>query len=191
MFDVTNFIQDGIRQEAIISACIVLIWFIIAMIGIIRALVLMFKGGDEGVYAGAHPTGSGLPPGEKYELNDLGRVPTYEQATRHEQLDPSDNHANRYRGQAYTLTARPMPTVEITSATSPILHTGFSPPNEKMGTVNGQYVDAAIRRPTHIRASSHGDYEQATTPTSALPQNPFADTKQLQSTPNPFADPVR
>ena len=52
MYHVTNFIAAGIRQEAIISACVVLIWVFIALIGISRALFLMLKGGDDGVYQG-------------------------------------------------------------------------------------------------------------------------------------------
>ena len=200
MYHVTNMIQKAIRQEAIISTCLLLIWIIIALIGISRALFLFFKGGDDGTYAGS-ASRNRVAPEEKYELNDffqtnLPRVPTYEQAT--QAAEPGDNGANRYNGQAYTLTPHPPPTVEIQSATSPILSTGFRSPklNEKMGNVNGQNVDAAIRRPTHIRASSHGDYA-VTSPTSAHPPNPsYSSTNYLQPTyadskRNPFADPVR
>jgi len=66
------------------------------------------------------------------------------------------------------------------------------PPNEKLGSVNGQNVDAAIRRPTHIRASSHGDYI-VTSPTYGHSHNRVS-TNYLQSIDqkrNPFADPVR
>ena len=202
VYHVTNAIERAIRQEALISTCILLIWVIIALIGISRALFLFFRGGDDGVHQGTHPT-SGGHPADKYELNDLPRVPTYEQATSAVGFVPvppsmaqrrisGDNSADKYNGQSYTLTPRPGPMFDPHSATSPILHTGFSPANEKLGTVNGQNVDAAIRRPTHIRASSHGDYV-VNSPTSANPQNPFSDSNYLSTDQkqNPFADPVR
>ena len=203
MFHVINFLEAAIRQETIISACIVLIWVIIALIGIAWALFLMFKGGDDGVYRGPHSFNSSNNVAEKHELHDLPRVPTYEQATSNnflgppiiERREPGDNGANRYNGQTYTLTPTPGPTFDPHSATSPIMHTGFSPrpDNEKLGTVNGRNVDAAIRRPTHIRASSYGDYD-ITSPTSAHPQNPFSNPNYIQSIDekrNPFADPAR
>ena len=202
---VIHFIQQSIQQEAIISTCVLLIWVIIALIGITRGLILMYRGGDDGLYDGTPPTSTGLAT-EKYELNNLPRVPTYEQATQDNRsvsytLAPSsmaerrmdgDNSANRYNGQVYTLTPHAGPTLDPTCETSPIMHTGFLPPNEKLGSVNGQNVDAAIRRPTHIRASSHGDY-MVTSPTSGHPQNRIS-TNYLQSIDqkrNPFADPVR
>ena len=199
MFHVTNMIEKAIRQEAIISTCLLLIWVIIVLVSISRAFFLIFKGGHAGVHQGKPPTSRSRPGEEKVEMNDffhaLPRVPTYEQATWN--TEPDDNSSNRYNGQTYTLTPHPMPTLEIQNATSPILSTGFSPnpANEKMGNVNGQNVDAAIRRPTHIRASSHGDVG-ITSPTSAHPQNPFSSTNYLQPTyadekRNPFADPVR
>ncbi|KAK3696159.1 plasma membrane fusion protein prm1 [Vermiconidia calcicola] len=201
IYHVTNAIERGIRQEAIISTCVLLIWVIIALIGISRALLVFVKGGDEGVYNARSPTpafgwgnrggDAGVQQQEKYEMRNLPRVPTYEQATR--SAEPGDNTANRYNGQSYTLSPNPMPTLEVNGATSPILHTGYSPRTEKLGTVNGQFVDAAIRRPTHVRASSYGDYV-TTSPTSAIPQTPFGDSNFLQPIDrkqNPFADPVR
>jgi hypothetical protein len=203
MYHVTNALMSGIRQEAIISTCILLIWVIIALIGIFRALFVFFKGGDEGVYGARSPAqvqgwsggaaNRNIAPEDKYEMTNLPRVPTYEQATA--TTKPGDHTANRFNGQSYTLTPHPMPTFEVQSATSPIFHTGFSPPSEKMGSVNGQYVDSAIRRPTHVRASSHGDYV-VTSPPTAHPDNPFTNPNYFQTTApdnkrNPFADPVR
>jgi hypothetical protein len=192
---VIHFIEQSIRQEAIISTCVLMIWVLIALIGITRALVLMYKGGDDGVYGGPQPTSRTSVADEKHEFNDLSRVPTYEQATVGYAIErgiDGDNSANRYNGQAYTLTSNPGPTFNPNSATSPIMHSGFSPHNEKLGSVNGQNVDAAIRRPTHIRASSHGDYILSS-PTYGHSQNRIS-TNYLQSIDqkrNPFADPVR
>lgn len=195
VYHVTDFIYSGIKQEAIISFCVVLIWVIIAMIGFGTALVLMIKGGDDGVWHGAHPTTAGGPQpegGEKYEMSHL---PPYEQATR---TDPGDNSANRYYGQAYTLSPNPMPGLAATSATSPILRNGFAQQSdEKLGTVAGQNVENAVRRPTHIRASSHGDYHVASPATATAPHdNPFERTSYYLQPPaddkhNPFRDPYR
>jgi hypothetical protein len=196
IYHVTNALYRGIRQEAIISTCVLLVWVIIALIGIARALYLMPKGGNSGVYPAPpaarapRPNSGSTLPKESREMDDMSvknmpRVPTYEQATRFSGGDLGDNSANRYNGQAYTLTPNPMPTFEVHSATSPILNTGFCPPNEKLGNVNGQHVDSAIRRPTHVRASSHGDYD-LTSPMSPRPSNT---TPRLPPTANPFLDP--
>lgn len=203
MFHVTHFLEAAVRQETIISGCIVLIWAIIVLVGIATAIFLMIKGGDDGVYRGSDPTKPSDGVVEKHELRDLSRVPTYEQAINNtflgppviERRVPGDHGANKYNGQTYTLTPTPGPTFDPHSATSPIMHTGFSPhpPNEKFGTVNGRYVDAAIRRQTHVRASSYGDYD-ITSPNSAHPQNPFSNPNYVQSVDekrDPFADPAR
>ncbi|KAK4547978.1 hypothetical protein LTR36_010698 [Oleoguttula mirabilis] len=203
VYHVTNMIAKAIRQEAIISTCVLLIWVFIALIGIGRACFLIFKGGDSGTYVNTRATDRGPPPAEdRRELDEffasggLPRVPTYEQATRHSITEPGDHSANKYNGQAYTLTPHPVPILEVHSATSPSLSSGFSPQPEKLGNVNGQNVDAAIRRPTHIRSSSHGDYG-LTSPTSppypthngflSTTPRPIADEKPF----NPFADPIR
>lgn len=194
VFRVTDFLGETIRQEAIISFCVLLIWLIVAGMGFFRATFLMLKGGNGQVYRDSQLLNSrGLPPptSEGHELADFLRVPTYEQATS-DKSEPGSNNGNKYNGHSYTLTPHPMPNLDVTSATSPILHTGFSPQPEKLGTVNGQNVDAAIRRPTHIRASSHGDYDMTSphSPPSSQPANfgkyLTADYKQ-----NPFADPAR
>ena len=124
------------------------------------------------------------------ELHEyLPRVPTYEQATQYRSFEQGPvNNANRYQGQTYTLTAKPqppVPTFEFDNATSPIFHTGFSPREEKLGNVNGQFVDAAIRRPTHLRASSYGNYEVTS------PEIQYNSTNLQSTTQNLFADPSR
>ncbi|MCJ1465328.1 plasma membrane fusion protein prm1 [Pseudocyphellaria aurata] len=40
---VTAFLEDGIRTEAIISSFLILLWFIIALVGLVRALILACK----------------------------------------------------------------------------------------------------------------------------------------------------
>jgi len=198
VYHATNFIAAGIRQEAIISLCVVLIWVFIACIGFGTALFHIFKGGDGGVWQGPQPTVRAPLAGdrEKHETNDFPSVPSYEQATG--SGDISDNRANRYHGQAYTLTPNPMPVIAVTSATSPILRNGFAQQdNEKLGTVAGQNVENAVRRPTHLRASSHGHYHIASPTTATAPiDNPFTNTNHylqpiVDDKQNPFRDPYR
>lgn len=194
---VTNVLYRAIRQEAIISTCVLIIWFIIVFIGIIRASCLMVKSGSDGTYREPQPRMSFSQGHEKHELNDFfrrGRVPTYEQAT--SSPVSGDSSGNRYNGQSYTLTPNPLPTFEVHSATTPTLpNDAFSTSkSEKLGNVGSQSVDAAIRRPTHLRASSHGDYDVTSPisppnqPSQHLGSNP---PPPHQSTRDPFADPSR
>ncbi|EMC95015.1 hypothetical protein BAUCODRAFT_72512 [Baudoinia panamericana UAMH 10762] len=188
-----NALYKTVRQEAIISSCVLLIWVFIALIGVGRASFMMLRGGDEGLYVGFRlPPKDPKPRRDSHqadELSDTPRVPTYEQATRDAQA--GDNSGNRYNGQQYTIAPTPMPTFEFNAATSPILNTGFSPRPEKLGNVNGQNVDSAIRRPTHARVSSHGDV-RLLSPTSPAPFNPFLDPTSIdEKRRNPFADPTR
>ncbi|KXT03934.1 hypothetical protein AC578_9235 [Pseudocercospora eumusae] len=176
-------LANGIRQEAIISSCVLLLWVIIAMIGIFRALYMLWRGAGVSTYDGSVSKRRLSSSEDKFELRE---VPSYEQATGIAQT--GDHSGNKYNGQSYTLTPAPLPTFEVNSATSPIMHTGFSPPNEKTGTVNGR--NASIRRQTHIRVSSHGDYA-TTSPMSPPQPNPFLGTNEsMDPRRNPFADPV-
>jgi len=190
VYHVTHFIESAIRQEAILSTCVLLVWVVIALMGFGRATVLMAKGGDGGTYADQPPTkmGGSPPANDEHELDDLaaGRpAPTYEQATRRVS---GDNSGDRYNGQSYTLQPKPLPTFQV-NGESPILQTGFRSP--KLGSVNGSNVDSAVRRPTHVRASSHGDYD-VTSP-AYPPADPFADhhSRSLEKPQDPFADPRR
>jgi len=187
-----SLMAKAIRQEAIISTCVLLVWVIIALVGIIRAIFFLPNGGDDGVWHSSDPAHSAEKHGmDDISVSDNPNVPTYEQAAR----DAGDNTANRLNGQTYTLAPTPVPTFEIHSATSPTLSTSFSAPNEKLGTVSGQNVNAAIQRPTHVRASSHGDYD-LTSPATPRPPfgspNLFLDPRSINDkSQNPFADPRR
>lgn len=183
----------AIRQEAIISFCLLLIWVFIALVGICRAGFLFF-GRDHDDYVDRSFAGAKdiTPPPEKADPDNLAHanVPSYEQATRVATLPSDNNRGNQYNGQPYTLTPQPLPTFEVNSA-SPIMKTGFSPPNEKVGTVGSQTVDAATRRQTHVRSSSHGDY-QLTSPAMSPPMNPFLSSNEAYyRSRDPFADPKR
>lgn len=188
----------ALRQEAIICACVLIVWVIIVIIGIVTALSQLPRKGSGSTFRSTPPKDPLKPGPEKYELDDFftrGRVPTYEQAT----ASPTagDHSGNKYKGQAYTLTPNPLPTFEVHSATSPNPPSNaFATSNEeKLGNVGSQSVDGAIRRQTHVRSSSHGDYV-VTSPTS--PPNPPRQQfdsnpppPPTQSTRDPFADPAR
>lgn len=173
---------SGIRQEAIISTCLLLVWVVLVLGGIARAVYLLFRGGDGGLYPAPVPTGRQ----DKYEL---------EQYPKHGQVNPpaeqGNNTANKWQDQQYTLTPNPLPTFEDSGATSSTARIGLTSQNEKIGIVGGQHVNDAIRRPTpnHVRASSHGDYAV----TSPIRQtNPFLSTYEAKNpTRNPFVDPGR
>ncbi|KAF2862642.1 hypothetical protein K470DRAFT_176692 [Piedraia hortae CBS 480.64] len=161
VFHVTNALYKAVRQEAIISTCVLLIWFVVALIGLFRAGFLMLKWGDEDLYL-SRPSPRKSFSAENYELQDtaMHSVPTYEQATSGKTFASASVHEQdngfkaRYNGQAYTLRKNPPPDLQITS---PILHTGFSPRAESMN-VNGPALDLAIRRPSHLRTSSYADH---------------------------------
>ncbi|QIW97866.1 hypothetical protein AMS68_003384 [Peltaster fructicola] len=197
---VTDMVAKAIRQETIISACLLIVWVIILLIGFIRALVLFGKGGGESDHLA---TDDPTPPGpfgphitEKHEMQNIHTAaPPYEQAVlRSASSDgtyaqgttktlPFGHAANKLHGQAYTIAPAPVPTFEHTRPTSPILQVGFDPIlSEKLGHVGGQPVDAAVRRPTHVRESSHGDYDLPSPISPRLPI-PWTDPQQEKSNP--------
>ncbi|KAK6428803.1 plasma membrane fusion protein prm1 [Oleoguttula sp. CCFEE 5521] len=187
---VTNALYKAVRQESIISTCVLIIWFIIAFIGIIRACVLLPRGGDDGTFRNS-PDSDPIAEGrDKHELDSFFRVPTYEQATSTTAL--GDHSANKLNGQSYTLQPNPLPTFQVNLPPSPIIHDegGFSSAKaEKLGAVNNQSVDAAVRRQTHVRSSSYGDYA-VTSPTTPRPHlSPNSNFPRPIR--DPFLDPSR
>ncbi|GAB7337059.1 hypothetical protein MBLNU457_g2467t1 [Dothideomycetes sp. NU457] len=191
---VTHFVAKAIRQEAIISTCVLIVWFIIVLIGIVQACYMWIHGGDDGHYQSNTPRTTGpAPQQEKDHLEgffpstkssaEAPRVPTYEQAT----SDKGSNGANKLNGQAYTISARPLPTFNVDHVTSPILASGFTP-HEKVGNVGSQNVESATRRPAHIRASSHGNIA-VISPTQLSP--PRLDRQKSPYLIDPFADYAR
>lgn len=205
---VTGALGRAIRQEAIISTCVLMVWILIVFIGFFRAGFLMTRSGDEEVFQMQvlPPPKTDIPLAEHDDLHgfflsrekpsEATRVPTYEQATG--SADPGVHEANKYNGQAYTLAPRRFPQFQMNGETSPILSSGFSP-SEKVGFVGSQNVEAATRRPAHIRASSYGNFA-VTSPvdgaTSPLPNTPFPNlplpNEKKENLPqNPFADDSR
>ncbi|KAF2722341.1 hypothetical protein K431DRAFT_319756 [Polychaeton citri CBS 116435] len=179
---VTGALVKGVKQEAIISLCILLIYLVIVLIGAGSAAFMYFRGGDgvREVYNGPaslpRSSAGGTSGVEKHELRDFfhAPAPTYEQATSTQEAEPGNNFANRYNGQQYTLTPNPLPSFDVHAA-SPILQTSFSTTKEKVGSVNGHGVDTAIRRHSHVRSSSYGDYAVTSPVSPDLSSDPFAD----------------
>ena len=207
MAHVVNHVRSRIRLEAIISTFVLVAWLLVVLIGVFRAVFFMVMVGDEKVLIDRKGAGwSHDGASSEHELKDWSHaqpppthIPTYEQATRTNTT--GDNSAGKYLGQSYTLQPHALPTLSTTNqnnvVSSPLLHSGFSPrpaaDNEKLGNVLGQHVDTAVRRPTHARASSHGDYH-IHSPLSAAPANQLRDSPHLQlpragTRQNPFADP--
>ncbi|PSK40159.1 Plasma membrane fusion protein prm1 [Elsinoe australis] len=178
---VTHKLYSAVREEAIISTCILIIWFIIVLIGVVRSAFLLVRGGD------LHSNGS-VSPQHKQDLNGffpdntiaMSHAPSYDQST----TKSADPDANKYYGQAYTLDRKPIPTFQVDRPSSPII----SPPHphdEKVGMVGVQNVESATHRPETARASSYGNLA-VTTPIDPIPQSKIYYTHGPQ---DPFADP--
>lgn len=166
-------LSEGIRQEAIISTMVIVVWLIIALIGIIRALMIFFSAGKtraEGGQAYIVDPETDQTRGHDTHANDL-----------HNGVAPPTYTANPLVNKAapYTIQPRPFPTFEP----SPENQREREIQEEKISRVNAVHnVGESMARPGHLRASSHGTYG-GTTPTDEKSANPFADPK------NPFGDP--
>ena len=198
---VTHALEKAVRQEAIISTCVLLIWVFIVLVGLVRAGYMLSRASKE--TDDQYPTELKTMPPQTFAATHASRssfsrrnssissrvpAPTYEQATT---ANPSDNSANRYNGQSYTLSPRKFPVSDNPAITSPVLSSGFSP-SEKVGFVGAQNVEAATRRPTHIRASSHGNLTEGDSPVDdKTPTTPRRSNTHLRPPQDPFADHAR
>ena len=196
---VVRALEKAVRQEAIISTCVLLIWVLIVLIGLIRAGYMLAHADNEPAPVDHYPNELKSMPPQSFSATHASRssfsrrnssissrVPTYEQATSATTVDTSDNSANRLNGQSYTLSPRKFQLSDYPGVTSPILSSGFSP-SEKVGFVGAQNVEAATRRPTHIRASSHGNFVEGTSPVDKTPTSPQRSNTHLRPQ-DPFAD---
>ena len=88
---VTNHLADGIRTEAILSTCILLIWIIIVLCGVARAVYLALT--TEKVRAEGGPSHAGDIPLEDRSRNTVystsGPAPAYEPPQRNQPAFPS------------------------------------------------------------------------------------------------------
>ncbi|KAH0301328.1 hypothetical protein KCU84_g15818, partial [Aureobasidium melanogenum] len=199
---VVRSLEKAVKQEAIISTCVLIIYVLIVLVGLTRAGYMLAHAGNETAPADQYPRELKSMPPQSFSATHASRtsfsrrsssissrVPTYEQATSATTIDTSDNSANRFNGQSYTLSPRKFQLSDYPGVTSPILSSGFSP-SEKVGFVGAQNVEAATRRPTHIRASSHGNFAEVVSPVDNSPSSPQRSNTHLQPQ-DPFADHAR
>jgi hypothetical protein len=122
-----GFMEEGIRQEAIISVCVILVWVIIALIGFFRTVILMLK------------PGKGRAEGGQAYSDD----PATNQA-RGLGFGRPMSMAPPYSAAPYTLTPRPFP------------GRNANDDSEKINAVGAQHTGHSVMQPAHTRASSHG-----------------------------------
>lgn len=134
---VANKLEDGIRTEAIIAACLVGLYFFIVLIGIIRVLVAMYsrdktraEGGAAGYAGDNRDSISPRSPPQNYET---ARFPEFggPLSAVQQEKSPNDNGAWVAGGA------------------------GYPDPNERFGDVGHRTIEAHIK-PGHERKSSHG-----------------------------------
>jgi hypothetical protein len=153
----TNKLQDGIRTEALISTFIILLWFLLALGGFIRACVLLFgseKTRGEGGQAYTIDPATDSIRGHDFHPSDAAAPPSYEYPVN--------------KSAPYTIQPRPFPTFEPLQDLS-------SSDAEKVGQVGAHTVGESVARPNHLRASSHGHLGGNSPYDEKNPNNPFAD----------------
>ena len=155
VLELTNKLQNGIRTEAIIASCLVLIWVIVALIGVVRVCMLLFwrqKTRAEGGQAYVVD-----PVTENFRGHDFRpdtAAPPYEYPVN--------------KAAPYTIQPRPFPTFEPTS-------NAYSSEAEKVGQVGAHTVGDSVAPPGHLRASSHGDLGGNSPFNEKSANNPFSD----------------
>lgn len=155
VLELTNKLQNGIRTEAIIASCLVLIWVIVALIGVVRVCMLLFwrqKTRAEGGQAYIVD-----PVTENFRGHDFRpdtAAPPYEYPVN--------------KAAPYTIQPRPFPTFEPTS-------NAYSSEAEKVGQVGAHNVGDSVAPPGHLRASSHGDLGGNSPFNEKSANNPFSD----------------
>ncbi|KAJ9649358.1 plasma membrane fusion protein prm1 [Coniosporium tulheliwenetii] len=160
-------LSNAIAEEALISTCIILIWFFILLIGIARSGAL-FYGHDKTRAEGG-------------QAHTIDPATDDRQAQNHDfQLYRGDDTAPPYeydtplpvnRAAPYTITPRPFPVFGPQDATQPDSN------DEKVGEVGARSVGTSVQRPTQMRASSYGNLG-GTTPIDEKSANPFADQRR-------------
>jgi hypothetical protein len=149
----TNAIQSGIRTEAIISTCLILIWVFVLLIGVFRLVMNMIRPGKLRAEGGqsyfTDPATADAHGGNERSLDDRreSMAPTYEYAV-----------ISSNKGPSYTLEPRPFPQFNNT---------------EKVGDVEAR--NPGVVQPTHQRSSSYGHMGGITPIDEKSSHNPFSD----------------
>jgi hypothetical protein len=145
--------MSGIQIEALISLCLILLWVLNVVTGIIYACILMY---GQGKSTKSRPQTFVM----EHFYPDAPRSQSYPETA----APPYEYPVNK--AAPYTIQPRPFPTFETTEAPEP--------QSEKMGDVGAARTVAP--RPGHLRASSHGHLAQPGQPSPMdEKRNPFSD----------------
>lgn len=158
-------LMSGIRQEALISTALVLIWLFIALGGLSYAAFHLFRRDDSDFIRNPYV----IDPAHDVESKPHDAYP----AAAPPQYVANDYNVNK--AAPYTLAPRPFSTFE---------HEDESP-TEKVGQV-GAHAITESSRPGHLRSSSYGQLADPS-PMEDRP-NPFSDPRQYprEKQSNPF-----
>ncbi|OCL13501.1 hypothetical protein AOQ84DRAFT_106280 [Glonium stellatum] len=148
-------LENGIRTEAIIASCLVLIWVFIALIGLIRiCTVLLWRQKTRAEGGQAYVVDPVTDNFRGHDFRPDTAAPPYEYPVN--------------KAAPYTIQPRPFPTFEPTA-------NAYSSEDEKVGQVGAHNVGDSVARPGHVRASSHGDLGGTTPYNEKSANNPFAE----------------
>jgi hypothetical protein len=129
---VSDKLQSGIKQEAIISACVVGIWFIVMLIGLCRVLFGMM--GRDKTRAEGGPVGY----------------------TGDNRMSLSPRSPNRNDVSKFPQFGGPVSSVRPQTSSDDVAWGSGGLVDEKMGNVGHRSVEASVK-PGHERVSSYGD----------------------------------
>lgn len=144
-------LMSGIRQEALISTALILIWVFIALGGLIYASTHLFRRDNAEIGRNPYAIDSPIEPGNKPQEYPAAAPPSY-----------VANDYNVNKAAPYTLAPRPFSTFEH----------DVEPQTEKVGSV-GAHAITESSRPGHLRVSSYGQLAEPS-PVNDNP-NPFSD----------------
>ncbi|KAH9865221.1 hypothetical protein IAQ61_009168 [Plenodomus lingam] len=156
-------LMSGIRQEALISTAMILIWLFIALGGLIYASTHLFRRDDSKMGRNPYAVDSPIETQHKAQDYPAAAPPSY-----------VANNYNVNKAAPYTLAPRPFSTFEHDA----------EPPTEKVGSV-GAHAITESSRPGHLRVSSYGQLADPS-PVNDNP-NPFSDQLHPEKrTHNPY-----
>ncbi|KAF2848739.1 hypothetical protein T440DRAFT_145596 [Plenodomus tracheiphilus IPT5] len=145
-------LMSGIRQEALISTALILIWLFISLGGLIYASTHLFRRDDSEIGRNPYVIESPIETAHKPQDYPAAAPPSY-----------VANDYNVNKAAPYTLAPRPFSTFEHEA----------EPQTEKVGNV-GAHAITESSRPGHLRVSSYGQLADPS-PVNDHNPNPFSD----------------
>ncbi|KAF2141239.1 uncharacterized protein K452DRAFT_37019 [Aplosporella prunicola CBS 121167] len=162
-----NKLEEGIRIEAIISTCVLMLWVIVFLIAFTRMLVVFNGHGKTRAEGGQSYAVD--PETDHFRPHDIPVAVPPPVARPDAQMDmpapPQYEYVNK--SAPYTIVPRPFPS-HNNQHNEPANNSDEFPlgSSEKLGEVDSHNVGIAVSRPDHHRTSSHGRIG-ATTPSPA------------------------